>query len=170
MSTDFHGGGGKETAGTRAARLFHDAITKGSDMIDLEMKIVGDPAFLHHSGFGNYTSAPTQYPNLNNDGTINYQAGEVNIVVNFRVPVDINQATGVYKFDGTFPTSPLLQFSGVYTVRQVVSTFSKGTFEQQLSGKRAAMQESASTKESSFSLSNFTKNGLAAFKGITGGF
>jgi len=170
LSTDFHGGGGKETAGTRAARLFHDAITKGSDMIDLEMKIVGDPAFLHHSGFGNYTSAPTQYPNLNNDGTINYQAGEVNIVVNFRVPVDINQATGVYKFDGTFPTSPLLQFSGVYTVRQVVSTFSKGAFEQQLSGKRASMQESASTKESSFSLSNFTKNGLAAFKGITGGF
>jgi len=170
MQTDKHGGGGTETAGTRAAKLFHDAITKGGEMIDLNMKIIGDPMFLHHSGFGNYTSKPTQYPNLNKDGTVNYQMGEVNIIVNFRVPVDLDQTTGTYKFDGMFPTSPLLQFSGIYTVRQVVSTFTKGMFEQTLTGSRATMQESAATDESSFSMSDFTKNGMKALKKITGGF
>lgn len=169
MASDYKGGGGTETASTRAARLFHDAITKGGEMIDLNMKIVGDPMFLHHSGFGNYTSKPTQYPNLNKDGTINYQMGEVNIMVNFRVPIDITQETGLYKFDGIAATSPLLQFSGLYTVRQVVSTFNKGVFEQELIGGRATMQESAAKSEDqkSFSLADFTKNGI---KAITGGF
>jgi hypothetical protein len=169
MSSDFKGGGGTETAGTRAGRLFHDAITKGGEMIELNLKIVGDPMFLHHSGFGNYTAKPTQYPNLHTDGTINYQAGEVNIVVNFRVPLDIQQETGLYKFDGIVSTSPLLQFSGIYTVRQVVSTFNNGVFEQELIGGRANNQESAATgsDQKSFSISDMTKNGI---KAITGAF
>lgn len=162
LSTDRLGGGGTETAGTRAARLYHDALTRGNDMINLDLVIVGDPAFLHHSGFGNYTSKPTQYSNLNADGTINYQMGEVHIVVNFRTPIDFSQETGMYQFTGDMPSSPLMQYSGLFIARQVTSTFKGGKFEQRLKCQRAPGQESAKdeSKGGSFNMDKLTKDGL----------
>lgn len=143
--TDSKGGGGGDTVATRAARLFHDAITKGTDMQLLNMDIIGDPYYIAQSGQGNYTAKPTEFKNLNNDGTVNYQNGEVDIIVNFRSPTDINQFTGLYNIDRADPnkqkSTPVLGFSGLYQIVKVVSRFKTGSFTQSLEGLRRRGQE-----------------------------
>ena len=131
--TDLLGGGGPETEAQRAARLFHDAITEGVDMQNLTLEILGDPFWIAQSGHGNYTSTPTQYTNLNKDATVNYQNGEVDVIVDFRTPTDINQATGLYNFNAP---SGVAQFSGLYSIKNVTSRFSQGKFTQTLFGMR----------------------------------
>lgn len=140
--TDKKGGGGVETESTRAGRLFMDAVTRGMDLIELDMTIIGDPYYIVQSGMGNYTSKPTQYMNLNEDGSVNYQNGEVVIGVNFRTPIDINQQSGMYDFGGKSKTAPVMQYSGMYKVLTVNSTFKGGEFVQTLKGQRMPLQES----------------------------
>ena len=147
--TDKKGGGGTETPSIRAARLFMDAVTKDADLYELELTILGDPYYLVDSGVGNYTSAPSQYDNLNADGTMNYQNGEVDIIVNFRTPIDINDSTGLYNFTGMDPTAPVMQYSGLYKVTEVTSKFVGGEFYQILTGFRRATQEYESTADPS---------------------
>lgn len=154
--TDKLGGGGNaEDAGTRAARLFHDAITNGKDMMELNMDIIGDPYFIAQSGQGNYTSKPTDKSNLNADGTVNWQNGEVDIIVNFRTPIDLNQQTGLYQFSGG-KSAPVVQFSGLYKINTVTSKFSGGKFQQTLVGFRRPQQENPNVSDASktFSTSN----------------
>lgn len=153
-STDRRGGGGSETQATRAARVFHDAITKGADMMTLNMEIWGDPYYISQSGTGNYTSkSATQ--NLNADGTVNYQNGETYISVFFRTPIDINQSTGLYKFVGE-TSAPVVQYSGLYRILKVTSTFASGKFTQVLKGSRLLQQENPTvgTASKTFSTSN----------------
>ena len=69
---------------------------------------------------------------LNEDGSVNYQTGEVDILVNFRTPVDLNQATGLYNFGGASKSAPVLQFSGLYYVNTIVSNFKQGKFTQNM--------------------------------------
>ena len=140
FKSDKLGGGGNETESTRAARAFNDSITKGTDMTTLDMEIIGDPYFIVQSGTGNFTAKPTQYSNLNSEGSINHQSGEVDILVNFRTPVDINQNTGLYDF-GKNSTAPVAMFSGLYMVRIIDSTFSKNEFKQVLQLQRRPLQE-----------------------------
>lgn len=163
-NTDRHGGGGADTIETRSARLFHDAITRGTDMLMLDMEIVGDPFYIAQSGMGTYTSEQTEYPNLNKDATVNYQNGEVHVVVNFRTPIDSNQATGMYQFAADVPSTPLMQYSGLFRVNQLTSYFKNGSFTQRLHGNRLKQQESsaAESKSSAFSLSHITQDGLSA--------
>ena len=140
-SSDKQGGGGVETIGTRAARVFMDAITNGKDMYNLTMEIIGDPYFIVQSGMGNYTSRSSQYINLNTDGSVNYQNGEVVISVNFRSPIDINPTTGMYDFGKTVNSVPVLQYSGLYAVTNIANRFKEGQFTQTLTGYRLPQQE-----------------------------
>jgi gas vesicle protein len=140
--TDLTGGGGAETQATRSARVWFDALTRGEEMTVLRMKIIGDPYFIVQSGMGNYASAPTQYQNLNSDGTVNAQSGEVDIRVNFRTPIDINQSTGLYTFAGSTKSAPVSKFSGIYQLCIVNSSFRGGEFRQELKALRRPLQES----------------------------
>lgn len=139
--SDGKGGGGLENEGTRAAKQFHDAITSASGMLSLDMKIIGDPYYIAQSGMGNYTSTPTQYSNLNSDGSVSYQGSEVDILVNFRTPVDLNQNTGLFDFGKSTKSAPVLTWSGLYQVTKVVSHFDNGQFTQTLTGPRRNGQE-----------------------------
>lgn len=140
-SNDGQGGGGLATSVTQAAKYFYDAMTSELNMVQLDLEILGDPYWINQSGFGNYTAKPTQHKDLNADETVNYQNGEVDILVNFRTPLDINQATGLYNFGGTSATAPVPQFSGLYQVARTESHFSKGRFTQKLKGIRRPHQE-----------------------------
>ena len=138
--TDRGGGGSADSQATRAARLFHDAVTNTEQaMIELNMEIIGDPYFIAQSGIGNYTADASQYTNLSTTGEISYQDGEVDIIVNFRTPIDINQNTGLYTFAGG--TTRLDQWSGLYAVQNVISSFRLGQFKQTLIGMRRPLQE-----------------------------
>ena len=141
LPTDKKGGGGSEDQKTRAARVWHDAINGGTDMLQLNMEIIGDPYYIMHSGAGNYTAPPSQYSNLNADGSMNYQNGEVDIIVNFRTPIDINQTTGLYDFGGKSASAPIMAFSGLYCINNVESHFKQGKFTQNLIGFRRPAQE-----------------------------
>jgi hypothetical protein len=140
-SGDNIGGGGLETQDSRSAKLFHDAITSASGMLSLDMKIIGDPYYIAQSGMGNYTSAPTQYSNLNTDGSVSYQGSEVDIIVNFRTPIDLNQKTGLYDFGKSTKSAPVLTWSGLYKVTHVTSYFDNGMFTQVIKGPRRNGQE-----------------------------
>jgi hypothetical protein len=139
-------GPGSETPAVRAARLFQDCVTNPNEMYTLKMEIMGDPYWIAQSGTGNYTSTPVD-ENLNNDGSVNYQTGEVDIIVNFRTPIDINQSTGLYNFGGQSKTAPVIQFSGFYQITQLTSTFAGGTFKQRLEGFRRPGQGLSEAEE-----------------------
>jgi hypothetical protein len=146
FKSDNKGGGGLDRAATRAARAFQDALTCPNDIFDLNLKIMGDPYYIAHSGLGNYTSESTQYANLNADGTMNYENGEVDIIVNFRSPIDINQTTGLYNFGPNTKTAPVNRFSGAYCVTSVSNVFDeRGQFTQTIHAFRRADQESELT-------------------------
>ncbi len=132
------GGPKADDPATLAARQFHDAITEGADMVALDMKIMGDPFYLGDSGMGNYSAQATNLKGLNSDGAINQQDGEVFVNVRFRNPVDINRLTGRYDFPGG---ALVPQFSGLYRVSIVESTFSKGQFTQELTLTRMVGQD-----------------------------
>ena len=143
-NTDQKGGSGPDTPSTRAARIFHDAVTRptANSMTTLNMEIIGDPYFIAHSGMGNWTGQSTaNSTNLLTDGSINWQNGEVDILVNFRTPLDINQGTGLYQFAPSTSSAPLISWSGLYHVTNVVCKFNGGQFRQILRGNRRPYQE-----------------------------
>lgn len=130
------GGGGIRDAAVQAAMIFHNAVITNYDMINLEMEILGDPDWIVQSGTGNYVSKPSNFININADGTINWQNGEVDVIVNFKTPIDINQDTGLYDFGKTSAVVPIAQFCGAYCIISVTSRFTNGLFTQTLTGYR----------------------------------
>jgi hypothetical protein len=140
-STAYKGGGGLDDNASIAARQFHDALVSGNDMVALDLTILGDPYYLGDSGMGNYTATATDNKHINADGAMNYQSSEVRVNVNFRSPADINHITGMYDFTST----SVSQFSGLYRVQTVNSTFQRGKFTQILKMFRLKGQEIQST-------------------------
>jgi hypothetical protein len=145
-SNDGKGGGGLETPGVRVAKLFQDAILNGKDLVNLDLEIVGDPYFLYSSGMGNYTAKSSNYKNMSSEGSVDYQSSEVDCVVNFRTPIDINQSTGLYDFGNTVAVQ---QFSGLYKLTTVKSSFKSGQFTQTLNGFRRYGQDSKTPVDAS---------------------
>jgi hypothetical protein len=140
-STAYKGGGGLDDNASIAARQFHDALVSGNDMVALDLTILGDPYYLGDSGMGNYTATATDNKHINADGAMNYQSSEVRVNVNFRSPADINHITGMYDFTST----SVSQFSGLYRVQTVNSSFQRGKFTQILKMFRLKGQEVQST-------------------------
>jgi hypothetical protein len=147
-STDRQGGGGAETVETRVARQFYEAVTEGADMLTVDLKIIGDPYYIGDSGLGNY-SAPstTGLMNMDDNGSVNYQTSEVDIVVNFRTPIDINERTGLYDFADS---KILLNYSGLFKINTISHSFSGGKFIQTLHLNRRGMQEAAEKNKADY--------------------
>ena len=140
-----------ETNWVRAGKLWHDAITDPNDMVNLNLKIMGDPFWIANSGMGNFTSVATDQLNVTPDASVDYQSSEVHTVINFRSPTDIDQASGLYKKD----TDSTSMFSGIYKVVEVQSHFKDGQFTQNLKGFRVPNQQNGqSDKEGSHLTSN----------------
>jgi hypothetical protein len=141
-SSDNKGGGGSENSQVRIARTFFDALNNPNDMLGLDLEIIGDPFWIIQSGVANYTAKPGPYINVNQDGTVNYQNGEVHIGVIFKSPLDINQSTGMYDFGkSSDKSSSVIGFNGLYRVINVESRFQNGMFTQVLKGNRLPNQE-----------------------------
>jgi hypothetical protein len=126
-----------------AAKLMMKALTTPYDMVNLNLKIVGDPYYIANSGMGNYTIFSTAQ-NITEKGDIDFQSSESDIVINIKSPTDIAQSTGLYDFRKTQTTN---MFKGFYKLLKVVSTFKDGSFTQQLSGYRRPGQDVEYKKE-----------------------
>ena len=118
-----------ETSEAKIARQFNDAlINSPADLITGRMTIMGDPYYLADSGMGNFNSEATSFMNLNADGTMNHSTSQVDILINFRTPVDISPE-GV-KFNGA--SIGVKDFSGLYQVISVNNRIEGNEFTQEL--------------------------------------
>lgn len=126
------GGSGDKTTEQRIAESFHQAFVSGAsaDMVKVNLEILGDPYWIVDSGIGNYfASKSSETSQITNDGTMNYESGDVFIYLSFRTPVDINEKTGTYDFSKAGKDSV---FSGIYRVVQCESNFNSGVWKQRL--------------------------------------
>lgn len=138
------GSGGDETAAQQQVKWVHDALTFGADLQELEMDIVGDPYYLTSNGMGNFNSPPVVgQMNINSDGSINYQSGEVDIAINFKTPTDINPSTGLL----TMANKAVGEFSGLFRLGTITHRFKDGEFTQTIKGTRRQMVRNPETGE-----------------------
>jgi hypothetical protein len=120
-------------------KAFHDA---SSDLVELEMEVIGDPYFLSDSGINsNYSASPGPTSQIRSDGAMNYEGSEIFAFLVFRTPVEPNLAVsgegGLYNFS----SSGISPFSGIYRVIQAENKWTSGTYTQNLKMLRVLGQE-----------------------------
>ena len=151
------GTNGLNSTPTSIARDFNDALVNSDvDLITATMTIMGDPYYIADSGMGNYSAGTTPIINITEDGTMDYQSSEVDVLVNFRTPLDISQ-TGGYDFP-RLGISPTGAFSGLYQVYMVRNSFSEGVFSQDLRMIRRKNQTGVDTKSEPTSEKNLARD------------
>jgi len=128
----FKGGSDYKTVEQNVAENFQEAFISGSsaDMVTVNLEILGDPYWLIDSGMSNYfVGAASPTAQITDDGTMNYESGNVYIYMTFRTPADINQETGLYDFSISGKESA---FGGIYRVVSCENTFNDGNWRQKL--------------------------------------
>ena len=128
----YKGGNPDKTTEQNIAESFQQAFISGNsaDLVTVDLEIMGDPYWIVDSGIGNYfASAPSPISQITNDGTMNYESGNVYIYLTFKTPADINETSGLYDFSVAGKDSP---FSGIYRVNMCENTFSDGQWRQKL--------------------------------------
>lgn len=132
VSSEMNGGAtGTDTARTALVNNAMNSIytNSGGDMIQANMKILGDPHFIKQDdlytnpGMSNYQDKKVML----NDGTLMMDAKEIFCRINFKTPVDMDPKTGLVRTDGRYSTS---KFSGFYKIIKIDSEFSRGQFVQ----------------------------------------
>ena len=123
---------------------FLDSLTHPmADMVNVRMEILGDPAWISQSQFiplnaktfargaGKGTDPDIGYWRRNKDRIWNSElrcyntdVAEPIIMLNFRMPTDLNDQTGVYELQ----TDQSAEFSGLYRVIQVEHNFTDGKY------------------------------------------
>ena len=129
------------------AREFHSAlINSQADLVNCKLEIMGDPWYLSDSGLGNYQADSSPVFFDDKTGQMDYIRQQVFILLNFRTPFDYDKVR-----DGGLLTSKgamvVKQFSGLYRVTKLVSTFNQGQFSQELEILRVMNQEGIDTDE-----------------------
>lgn len=130
--TGTYTGGGSETdAKKNLAKQFHNTLlNSNADLITANVEIWGDPYYLPDSGMGNFSSRNSGLKaTLTEDGSIDYQRNEIDVLVNFRTPVDY-KPNGEMSFQSD--TTTINGFSGFYKVTSVESKISGNKFTQTL--------------------------------------
>ena len=133
------GGGDADTYKTIVAKHFQARILNSdTEKVRAEMTIIGDPYYLADSGLGNFTNTNSSSRiNVTATGAMDYQSSEVDVLINFLTPVDLN-SSGSLTFPSDIKTELEIPFSGLYRVNNVKSSFVKGKFTQVLDlGRRA---------------------------------
>jgi len=128
----YKGGSGTKSVEQNVAETMQQAFLSGNsaDLISVNLEIMGDPYWLVDSGIANYfADAPSPTSQITNDGTMNYESGNVYIYLTFKTPVDINETTGLYDFSKEGKESP---FGGIYRVVACENTFTDGQWKQKL--------------------------------------
>jgi hypothetical protein len=116
--------GNNDDKAVAAADLYKSMMSSSrGDMINIKLKIAGDPEFIKQDDF--YISdAKGELAN----GSITTDTGEVFVYLRFRSPSDIIQETGLMDFETYKDTV----FSGIYKVITVENVFERGQFTQVL--------------------------------------
>jgi hypothetical protein len=130
------------------AQEFHNAfINSDTDFIQVDLEILGDPYYLTDSGMGNYF-AQAYDSSETVDGSMNYEGGSVYVHLSLKSVVDVDQSSGLYKFQtagGTGLTTngsqaTISPYGGIYRINKVEHTFQDGVFKQRLALLRMSGQ------------------------------
>ena len=132
------GGTGSDDINAKKVQTMNALLTNGAEMLELKLTIMGDPYYLPSSGMGNIVVPKVSDTKLK-DGSMNVQGGEIDFVINFRTPVDLNPSTGLYDFDAVVD-----MWSGLYMIMEVESKFNHNKFTQTITGRRRHQQVSGS--------------------------
>jgi hypothetical protein len=129
------GAKGKANEGPASAE---DYLFDPGALATIKVKIVGDPAYLQQ-GCEITSSRPPTYAPFLPDGTINFNTAEIVFTMAWNNPADYNLETGLIDInqvgknpDGTPKNLP--QYAQAYKATEITSTFSRGKFEQELTG------------------------------------
>jgi hypothetical protein len=128
----YKGGSGEKTTEQNVAETFQRAFISGNsaDLVTVDLEILGDLYWLVDSGMGNYFSKKVaENSQITEDGSMNYESGNVYVYLTFRTPADINETTGLYDFSIDGKESP---FGGIYRVNMCENTFVDGMWKQKL--------------------------------------
>lgn len=128
----YKGGSGEKTTEQNVAENFQRAFISGNsgDLVTVDLEILGDPYWIIDSGLSNYFSGvASETSQVTNDGTMNYESGNVYVYLTFRTPADINEKTGLYDFSIAGKESP---FGGIYRVNVCENIFADGLWKQRL--------------------------------------
>jgi len=125
---------GQDNSVTKTANDIQNSIYSGSrgDMLNLKLKIIGDPQLIkqddcyNNPGQSTYKSQ-TGGQIIPSNGSLVMDNGELYAKVSFKTPVDIDETTGLLRKDGKYIESV---FSGMYKFLTVNNAFSGGKFEQ----------------------------------------
>lgn len=140
MDTVRDGGARDETVETAIAKQWNQILLKSEfNLVTVDITIKGDPYFVSDSGLGNYNAKDTSFTNVNSDGAMNYQNGEVYVNIVFRTPVDYSPTDGTVL--GLEDTEIVKAFSGVYRVIEVKTSIESNKFTQTLRCNRMLGQE-----------------------------
>lgn len=128
----FKGGSDDKTVEQNVAENFQQAFISGNsaDLVTLQLDILGDPYWLVDNGMCNYfVGAESPSSQITDDGTMNYESGNIYVYLTFRTPADINPITGMYDFSQQGKESP---FGGIYRVVMCENSFVDGQWKQKL--------------------------------------
>jgi hypothetical protein len=129
----------------RSKDLLSTIMTEGADLVTLKLDILGDPdyiptgdGFFQKDELANRLYTEPYWP----DGTINYDLTVPHVQVNFKTPTEYNDLSGLLDptVDKKYSSS---EFSGIYKVIEVRSTFQGGAFTQKLELVRTKTQPDA---------------------------
>lgn len=121
-----------ETVTRAAASDVAKSVYGATDMVKLNLKIVGDPEFIKQDdlffnpGSNSYND---KGQNIETGQSLVMDAGEIFATVKFKTPVDYDDNTGGIRTD---PSYKVGVFSGLFRIMKVDSEFRNGKFEQNL--------------------------------------
>jgi hypothetical protein len=127
--------GGSMSAKSVAAADLEDSLMtmSAADMLNVQLKILGDPQFLKQDDCfyspAALTAGVSSDPRLTPNGSLRTDYSEIYVLLTFRTPIDLDENTGLMNFGPNYKTSV---FSGLYRVLTVTSELSKGQFTQTL--------------------------------------
>ena len=125
----------------QVVKVMHDGINNSVGLIMGDLSILGDPYYLTAGGSGNYAIKNNKFGSETGIGEAARSAGQVLISLDFKNPIDINEATGYMQFDNN-----VIPYSGVYRINEVRSEFKGGMFKQTLSILRQPGQPQTSNQ------------------------
>ncbi len=133
-----HSGPGFTSVEAQVADNFHRSFIEGAsaDLVNLNLKILGDPYWLADSGLANHSEAILAPAQSTASEAMNYEAGDIFAYITFRTPIDVSSAPGLYEFRGSNESA----FGGIYRITVCESEFENGLFTQNLSGVRMVGQ------------------------------
>ena len=119
-----------------------------ADMLVVKLRILGDPSFIKQDDVFWKPKSNTQVsenktnadPRLTPDGSLKMDNGMVYVNLTFRTPIDIDESTGLMRFDSPEFKTNVSLFSGLYFITIITNEFRNGQFTQVLVLNRLTRQ------------------------------